>query len=206
MAEKEINMEEQIELSEYPNIYWKKFFDQFVEVNTLDIGKWRNAHIIGYFCKKYKEYYKIKYTFKFNDVPTKSYEVYQIKKVASMLSSDPMILKEYIDWVFDNKVINRKKRITVIGYLAATEMINEFKFDILMPRLENTQQIDRSTKLLPEYLEVCVNENINVSTYGDLAFIMGMIDQDIMQDTKYINLFNKLIAIGLDLNTLKRIR
>src|ERR1700722_273844 len=73
-----------ISLNEYPSIHWKKFFDKFEDINLFPVGKWDLNNLIAYFCKKYKDYYKLDYTFKFNSTaPSKSYEVFQIRKLSS---------------------------------------------------------------------------------------------------------------------------
>lgn len=54
------------ELSDIPNDQYRKFFEKFKEIETLDVEQWKPAHILAYFCKKYKETYEIDYKFKFN--------------------------------------------------------------------------------------------------------------------------------------------
>ena len=40
-------------LGTVPNEKYQKFFDQFKEIETLEISKWRPVHCIAYFAKKY---------------------------------------------------------------------------------------------------------------------------------------------------------
>ena len=47
------------ELTPIPNDKYKKFFAKFEEIETLDVSQWKVAHILGYFCKKYKETYGV---------------------------------------------------------------------------------------------------------------------------------------------------
>ena len=97
------------DLNDAPNPNYQKFFDKFLEIETLETKNWKVPHLIGYFCKKYFETYKVKYKFKFNSpAPSKCFEVFQIKKLASCLTSDPVLLKEYIDWVYKTKVVKAK--------------------------------------------------------------------------------------------------
>lgn len=147
---------------------YKEFFSKFDQLSNLQTKDWKTVHVIGYFCKKYKEYYNFDYTFKFNTPqPSKCYEVFQINKVATMLSSNPEILKDYIDWVFTTQVSQRKRKITVIGYLANINMINDFKFKVLF----NKPNVDRSTYLPNNILNI-VSE-FGVNTYGDLSFFVA---------------------------------
>ncbi len=200
-----IKDKEEFSTNQLPSIFWKKFFDRFQEIETKQIPEWGLVHLIGYFCKLYKNHYNMDYTFKFNASPSKCYEVFQLKKVASMISSDPVILKDYIDWVFRVKVLERKKRISVIGYLASLEMINEFKFKHMSG---NTQAvIDRATALNDQYILLAKEEGVDISTYGELAFIKSMLSSDLDIDTmtKYNNIFLKLSNNGFDKSILDRI-
>lgn len=191
-----------------PTIFWQKFFDKFPEIETLEVSKWKEVHIIGYFCKLYKRLYNIDYTFKFNGPPTKSYEIFQLKKVISMLSSDPLILKDYIDWVFKTKVSERKRKITVIGFLANVDMIADFKFKYLAGKNVPISQISRSTQVSDIITQISKQHNLNVNTYGDLAFIKGMLESDLDAETfaKYNLFFSSLQDSGFnpeDLNNIK---
>ena len=107
-----------IQLNKYPNVHWEKFFAKFPDINTLDVKDWSATHMIAYFASKYSIHYGIDYTFRFNSTaPGKSYEVYQINKLASMLSAEPVILKDYIDWFFAKKILIKKKKIRFLSCL-----------------------------------------------------------------------------------------
>lgn len=121
------------ELTDLPNEKYKQFFDKFIEIETLKIEEWKPVHLIGYFCKKYEEQYEIRYQFKFNSPsPTKCFEVFQIKKLAMLLSSNPTILRDYIDWVYLNKVVKAKRRLTSISFMTNDGIVNEYKFNVLL--------------------------------------------------------------------------
>ena len=180
-----------------PDIFWQKFFAKFSDIDILPTKEWKDVHIIAYFCKKYKTQYNIDYTFKFNASPSKCYENYNLKKVVSMLSSDPEILKQYIDWVFEEKVIQRKKRITVIGFLASVDMIAEFKFKYLT----NNFAMDRAYPLPDNIKEIVIRSGFTAETYGDLAFLRSM-----FQDSNLVALWERLESENFDLSVLAKIK
>src|ERR1700674_3856564 len=120
--------EENLSLTESPSIHWKKFFNKFNEIEALPIKDWQAVHLIAYFCKRYKDHYKVSFSFRMDRSPSKCYELITFRKIAQNLSADPNILHQYIDWFFDNKIILKKRRITSLAYLAEINIVNEFKF------------------------------------------------------------------------------
>ena len=189
-------------LTDAPNDNYRKFFDKFKEIETLEAKNWRPVHVLGYFCKKYFDTYKLKYKFKFNNpAPSKCFEVFQIKKLASGLTSDPELLKDYIDWVYQTKVVKAKRRLTSISFMTVEGIMNEYKFNILLEGRHGSKTIDRSTSLTPQCknaFEIC---GYNVSTYGDLAFLNQMTDKP-----EALNMaFSFAIGVGLDIDVLNRV-
>jgi hypothetical protein len=189
------------ELTDVPNDQYKKFFDKFAEIKSLDIKQWKPVHILAYFCQQYQNTYHTNYQFKFNSPsPTKSFEVFQIKKLAMLLSSSPEILKEYIDWVYQNKVTKTKRKLTSISFLTQEGTVNEYKFNVLLFGKRDLN-ISRSTVLPEKYKLVFDQANIKVNTYGDLAFISQISDMPI----ELTNAFQKIESMGFDTSILKRI-
>lgn len=187
---------EQLNLSDSVSETYKKFFNKFAEIETLPLKEWRTNHILAYICKKYEEYYKLKYTFKFNNpAPSKSFEVFQIKKLANMLSSDPEILKNYIDWIFQYKIIEKKKRITSLGYFTHADIVNEYKFKYLFNK-KDVVGINRSDQLPENVAILCSTFGFDIRTYGELAFVKKMPNQD--------KLFQELQSY-IDINILDKI-
>ncbi len=189
------------ELSDIPNDQYRKFFEKFKEIETLDVEQWKPAHILAYFCKKYKETYEIDYKFKFNSPsPSKCFEVFQVKKLAYMLTEQPKLLKDYIDWIYLNKVIKAKRRLTSISFMTAEGVVNEYKMNVLLVGKKNLN-IDRST-FLPEQYRAIFNQSagISINTYGDLAFLSQMEDNE---DVK--SAFKEIVNAGFDMEILKRI-
>ena len=199
MAKEKIQETTGGELTDYPNEHYKKFFEKFKEIDNIKTEEWKPVHLIGYFCKKYKEQYSSNYKFKFNNaLPTKSFEVFQIKRLASMLSSKPDIIKSYIDWVYENKVIKAKRKLTSISFLTAEGVVNEYKLNYLLP---NNTNISRST-ILPEKYKFAFQEvGVTISTYGELAFLSQMNEQPF----EIIGAFQKIEQLGFDKEILGRI-
>lgn len=157
-------------LTDYPNDKWAKFVEKFAEIETLPAEQWKPVHLLGYFCKKYLEAYQVNYEFKFNSPnPVKGFEIFNIKKIAMLLSSDPVILKQYIDWVYDTKVKNGKRRLTSISFMAVEALVNDYKCNVLLGKKKQLQ-VDRTT-LLPPDIKQLFKEVDYVKTYGDLVFI-----------------------------------
>jgi hypothetical protein len=189
-------------LSPIPNDKYKKFFEKFAEIDTLDVSQWKVVHILGYFCKKYKQTYGIDYSWKFNNQsPTKCFEVWQANTLAAKLSANPKILRDYIDWVFVNHVPKTKARFRSVSFITKDEIVQDYKMNVLLAGQKNLQ-VDRSTLLPSNYVDIIKElANLNVSTYGDLAFISQM---DPMPDN-ITKALAKLSEFGLDQDVLKRI-
>jgi hypothetical protein len=190
------------DFSPIPNDKYKKFFEKFAEIETLDVAQWKVAHILGYFCKKYKQTYGIDYSWKFNNQsPTKCFEVWQINTLAAKLSQNPKILRDYIDWVYETHVPKTKARFRSVSFITKEEIVQDYKMNVLLAGQKNLQ-VDRSTPLPSNYAEIIKElANLNVSTYGDLAFISQM---DPMPEN-IAKALEKLAEFGLDQNVLKRI-
>lgn len=191
---------------EAPNEKWNKFIKSFDEINSLDIKSWKPVHIIGYFVKKYYEKYNTKYLLKFNSPsPSKSFEVFQIKKLGLQLSSSPKILRDYIDWSFKERA-SSSRRFTSISFLLNEEALNFYKTKILLSGKKDLY-VDRSTTLPYEYMEL-VKIIGPISTYGDLSFMYhsnksGALGEDL--SNKFSNILLELKKLGLEESTLERI-
>jgi hypothetical protein len=188
------------QLTDLPNEKWKQFFAKFPEIETLDVEQWKPVHILAYFCKKYQDQYGVKYQFKFNSpTPLKSFEVFQVKKMAMLLSSSPKILKEYIDWVYLNKVVKAKRRLTSISFMTNEGVTGEYKMNVLLAGKKNLN-VDRTTPLPTKYVDVFQDIGISVSSYGDLAFLNQM-----EPTPELTSAFERINDLGFDKEILGRI-
>ena len=190
------------DFSPTPNDKYKKFFEKFAEIDTLDVSQWKVAHILGYFCKKYKDTYGLDYSWKFNNPsPTKCFEVWQVNTLAAKLSQNPKILKEYIDWVYEIHVPKTKARFRSVSFITKDEIVQDYKMNVLFAGQKNLH-VDRSTALPSNYADIIKQlAGISVSTYGDLAFISQISDMPV----ELTNAFQTIEAMGFDTNILKRI-
>lgn len=190
------------ELTTVPNDKWKKFFDKFAEIETLDVKQWKVAHILAYFCKKYKQTYGTDYSWKFNNQsPTKCFEVWQINTLSSKLSANPKILRDYIDWVYQTYVPRTKAKFRSVSFITKDETVQDYKMNVLLAGQKNLQ-VDRSTSLPSIYTDILREvASLNISTYGDLAFVSQM---DPMPENIKLAI-DKMVAAGFDVEVLRRI-
>jgi hypothetical protein len=189
------------ELTDCPNEQYRKFFEKFKEIETLDVNEWKPVHLLGYFCKKYKETYDVDYKFKFNSPsPSKCFEVFQIKKLAYSLTEQPRLLKEYIDWIYLNKVVKAKRRLTSISFMTNDGIMSEYKFNVLLSGKKNIN-VNRSTALPEQYKMVFQEAGLSISTYGEMAFVSQM--SELSQEL--VNAFSQIESLGFDKEMLERI-
>lgn len=166
------------ELTDVPNNYYKKFFNKFNEIKSLSVSEWRVVHILAFFCKRYKEHYAVDYKFKFNTpTPSKCFEVFRIKSLSQKLSSDPVILKSYIDWLFDVDIKRAKRKITSISFITYDDKINEFKLLYLANAIPSS--LNRTSPLPAEIIHIMKSKgNFIISTYGDLISYYNVYKND----------------------------
>lgn len=160
-------------LGETPNDKYAKFFKQFGEIDTTSVEQWKVVHLLGYFCKQFQSTYNTDYQFKYNSPnPSKSFEIFQLKKLGQVLSSKPKILKEYIDWVFADKAGKEKIRFRSISFLTREEIVREYKMThLLSSKIDRTTPLPDSVKMHFLHLPGCEAPE----TYGDLAFLRELV-------------------------------
>lgn len=189
------------ELTTIPNEKYKKFFSKFSEIDTLEVSNWKAAHLLGYFCKKYKETYGIDYQWKFNNQsPTKCFEVWQFNTLCAKLSANPKVLKEYIDWAYVNIVPKAKRRLTSISFLTREDIVIPYKMKVLLGDKKDLH-IDRSTPLPSSYKSVLGTDLFTITDYGALAFACQMEPKP----KGLSEALEKMIQLGFDPEILKRI-
>lgn len=201
MSKNKINVEAAGgELTDYPNEKYRQFFGKFAEIDTLKVEEWKPVHLLAYFCKKYQEHYGTKYQFKFNSPsPLKCFEVFQIKRLCMLLSSNPTLLKEYIDWVYQTKVVQAKRKLTSISFMTHEGLVQDYKMNVLLQGKKNLN-VDRSTHLPEQYLQAFREAGISIITYGDLAFLYQM------EKTSDLSAaFDKITELGFDAEVIGRI-
>ena len=190
------------QITNIPNDKYAKFFAKFAEIDTIDIKDWRYQHLLGFFVHKYKQHYHTDYQWKFNhQLPTKCFEVWQIKTLGAKLSTSPQILKDYIDWVFINIVPKAKRKLTSISFMTKDDVINDYKLNVLLADQTKTT-IDRNMQLPEHYKKAWLEgSGVKIHTYGNLAFIA----QIIPRAENITSGFEKLVDAGFNMSILEKI-
>jgi hypothetical protein len=166
-----MSKQDTVEISKYPSKKWETFITEGNRFSEIEIDKWKANHLIMFFCAKYKEYFGKDYQLKFNTpTPTKAYEVFRLNTCAHRLSSNPEILKNYIGWIFNQRVKIDKKSFRSISFLTNDENLSYYRSHILFAAMGAGVNIDRSTPLPPD-IKIIVS-SLGCTTFGDLAFIM----------------------------------
>lgn len=175
---------------------WQKFLAKFNDIDTLPVTEWKEPHLLGHFCRRYEKCYDKKFALSFRGAPSKCNEIYMIKKTMAMLDTiDMEKIRDYIDWVFDQKIIPSGLKIRSIGFLTTPGFGNEFN-----QYRAKREKIVKSTQLPSKYQKVADTLDLPVSTYGDLAFIKMALDESPDSESRapYKILFRDLIALGFE--------
>jgi hypothetical protein len=191
--------EKEVEIGTVPNKKWGDFLSKSAKFAEVEVSKWKMAELVGYFCAKYKEAFNKEYQLKLSVVnPTKAYEVFRLNTCAHRLSSSPQILKDYIDWIFSQRVRIDKKTFRSISFLTNDENLAWYRTHVLFAGQTN-MNIDRSTVLPPNIKEAVIG--IGCNTFGDLAFLMKSgLDTNEIKDAK-----QKLEEVKFDFAVLDKI-
>lgn len=188
---------------------WQKFFDKLDAVNhdTIPAYKWDDVHILAYICKRFREHFGHSFSFSLAGPPSKCPELFCVKRMRFMLlgtgGMNPKAMKEYVDWVFDTKIIEKKRPLVSMGYFITPGVCNEFK-----SFYSAKNKIKRSTPLPSQYISIAESLGISkdmVSTYGDVAFVKMAIDQDPEGRTEYKEFMRHIESFGFDSKVLERL-
>ena len=178
-----------------PNVYWLHFKEKLENFQNVPLEQWKDEEILGYLLKRYRDHYNIDFSLSFSGPPTKCPEMYCIRRIKQVFNNDKAwILKEYIDWVFDSIIIPQKTKLESLAFFFSSKLCNKFKSIF---RTKN--KITRSTELPTNLLSEAVNLQLNLRTYGDLAFIrIAMDDKERDDFSVYQQLFQRLNGLGFD--------
>lgn len=184
------------------NKHWQKFFAKFLEIETLKVSKWQEVHMLAYICKRYQEHFGYKFGIAIKGAPSKCPDLYMVKQImASIGTTNMSTIKDYIDWTFNKKIIPNNVKFKKIGYFLTPGFVNEFQLD-----KKERSIIKRSTELPKEYKEIATQLGLEVSTYGDLAFVKLATDKAGNDyNNPYVQLFLNLEAVGFEPKTLERL-
>jgi hypothetical protein len=157
---------------------WRRWRDSYSSF-WQDPQKWdsKKDHLVcllGYFAEQYKRYYGFSFTFSLNDRGLfNGVEIFCIRKVYAMLGNDALLSKEYIDWIFTNKVSKKNKKITSLSFLTVPDLVQEFKF-----YRNKARKITRD-KPLPEKMISWIQDNcpevlniVSLRDFGELRMAL----------------------------------
>jgi hypothetical protein len=182
--------------------HWQRFFGKFNEIDELKVSKWKPVHQLAHFSRRYEHAFGRRFAFTLRGAPSKCTEIVFIKKIGAMLgTTNQRTIKDYIDWVFDKKIIPQKKRIRSLGFFMMAGLGNEFN---LQRKKEST--IGRATSLPQEYKDIAEEVGLPIETYGELAFIKHALDQSTEGRENYQVLYRRLLMVGLEPDVLLKLR
>lgn len=182
---------------------WQKFLSKFSEIDVLQKSQWKEVHVLAYICKRYQDHFGHKFALTFRGAPSKCVEIYMTKKIIAMLDTSNMkTVQSYIDWVFDEKVISKKLNFRTLGFFTTPGFANEF-----LSNKKSKEKITKTTTLPVEYKQVAEMFELEVLTYGDLAFIQMALEADSTSESRapYKKLFHHLTVIGFDSTVLNNL-
>ena len=187
-----------------PSKWWVRFFRKFDEIEDKPVSKWKEIHQLSYITKRYEDTYGKHFSFTLRGTPGKCAEIHLVKRFMAVLgTSNQHTIKEYVDWVYDKKVIPQKRKFRSIGFFANPQFCNEFHLD----RVE-ASKITRATPLPPEYKAVADGLELQMETYGDLAFAKQALEQAPEAESRkpYKVLFKELYKVGFEYTMLEEIK
>lgn len=179
-----------------PNAYWTKFKSRLDKYDSVPVSEWSDENFLGHILKRYKDYVGIEYGLSHSGPPTKCREIYCVRRMLISLGSyNKETVKKYIDWVFDTFVIPKNVVIDSMAYFFTSNFILGFKKE-----LRRMNRITRATELPVHFTEIATKLDVDVKTYGDLAFAKIAITDDPSNEELciYFKLFDELKRAGFD--------
>lgn len=184
---------------------WKKFFlkmkDIEIEPFKSKVFLWKPEHILGYICKRFKQLYGKEFAITIKNAPSKCPDMFFVKRMIQSLNTTNMVIvKEYVDWMYDTKIIPENKKIRTLAYFMTAGFCNEFHF----ARAEN-EIIKRSSTIPKPFKDLAESLNISASTYGDLAFIKMAAERTTDLNNPNVQFIKNIQALGFELSTLEKL-
>lgn len=186
-----------------PNKRWETFFKKLDLYSSQELDTWNDYQLLGYFCKQFYDYTNCLFPFAFTTTPGKCKELFFIKSLKAMLNTEaPFLVKEYIDWMFSEKIIPKKIQIRSFALLNNNNNVAEFLLN-----KKRSSIITKNTNIPKEFQSVIESYNLSAITYGDLAFILRAIEQDPTDPTRqeYAKMFKVLEVMGLSKEIIKEL-
>jgi hypothetical protein len=186
-----------------PNASWRKFKIRLDNYTDTPEDEWDEYYFLGHILKRYKDYMGTEFPLSYKSAPSKSQELYCVKRMIATLSvQDKQTIKNYIDFVYDTYILPKKVAVTSLAYFFTVNFIFDFK-----SKYRKDTKITRNTQLPPNCKEVINNLSLDVCTYGDLAFAKLALDNDPKNDALevYSKMFEELKNTGFDTGVLERL-
>lgn len=189
---------------------WQKFFDKLDAINhdTVPVHKWDNTHVLAYICKRFRDHFGHAFSFSLAGPPSKCPELFCVNRMRFMLlgpndGPNPITMKDYIDWVFEKKIIGKDRALVSMGFFITSGVCNEFK-----AYAAKKNKIIRSTPFPSRYLSIAESLGISkdeVCTYGDVAFVALAVEQDPEGRATYKEFMRHIKSFGFDSKILERL-
>ena len=183
---------------------WIKWNNEYSQYWTYE-AKWKNKRdhlvcLLGFFRWEYRRHYGTDFIFSLNERGLfRGSEANHIRKLLGSFGGDAEVAKNYIGWVFEKKVAEKKRRITSLGFLNVAAVLNEF-----MQAREKNKLVGRSTLLPAGMLKWIsgnapeLNEQVALKDFGDLRTLLKHVSKGSMAVTPEIQKFvEKLQKSGM---------
>lgn len=183
---------------------WETFFKKLSKYDEIDVIDWKEYQILGYLVSKLESYLQRKFAFTLTGQPSKCPEMFFLKKIIySLDTKDPEMVKSYIDWVFEKKIVPSNVKLRSIGYFHNSSFANQF-----LDEIKKSKQITRTTLLPEEYKTIVSFFKAPAETFGDLAFIKKVIESnpDDEDSVTFKKMFSNLISIGFKEDCLRDLK
>jgi hypothetical protein len=184
-----------------PNAFWRRFKERLNSYETVPLEEWKDEQLLGHILRLYQSRYDLEFTLSYSGPPTKCEEIYFVRRMLYALGAQesPEVAKEYVEWVFD-KVVKEGQHIDSIAFFTTRQIVRKFK-----AQYRKKHRITRSTVLPAEFLQLANDYQVDVNTYGDLAFAKRAVDDSPGQYPNYAVYLTQLEKLGLRLATLDTI-
>lgn len=177
---------------------WSRYLVKASTHHSIAPNEWKDPQILGYLLNRFKLYTGRDFALTFKKSPTKSPELHFIKVLKAMLTtSNGEIIKQYIDWCFDKKIIANNIQIRSFALLNNNTFVNDFLYF-----RSKESKLTRSTAIPLEWKEKAKELDLEVETYGDLIFIKMSVERG-DADIVYGDYYRYLCGNGLNVNILE---
>jgi len=182
----------------------EKLYDKVISkikiIDKTDPNEWTIKDAMVYIAYKYKEKFGQDFIFTYDNVPSRCIEYKMTSRVWMMLgkAGDGKIIKDYIDWFYDN--YRSKRKFVSINALAKPKLVYEYKdFKDKPITINTTKELDNKIQNILQQYE----ETSYIVTYGDLYFFVESLKNN--NDFKFDLVKNDMIKAGFDFEILNKV-